>query len=157
VKNGNKRIFKLLMHKSIMVKKNVSAGLGSRILAFLIDIFIGNALILLGGFTLTAIVSIFSETLSLFVSIIFILMIPTYLLIKDGFGNGQSLGKKLLGLRVINTSTRKKCSFTDSVKRNILYMFFGVIWCGVEISYMAIKRTHVRIGDNMASTEVVKA
>jgi uncharacterized RDD family membrane protein YckC len=157
VKNGNKRSFKLVWCIVFMVKNNISVGLGSRILAFLIDIFIGTTLIGIGGFILTAIVGIFSLTFGLFVSVITVFMIMTYVLIKDGFGNGQSLGKKLLGIRVINRKTGQKCSFTDSAKRNILFMFFGVLWCGIEIGYMAVKRTHVRIGDNMASTEVVKA
>src|SRR4030042_2599787 len=44
-----------------------------------------------------------------------------YLLIGDGLFEGRSLGKKLIGLRVVSIYTEKPCSFSDSILRNRVF------------------------------------
>ena len=41
-----------------------------------------------------------------------------YILICDGLHNGQSVGKRVVGIYVINTMTDQKSTFRDSIVRN---------------------------------------
>lgn len=99
-----------------------------------------------------------------------------YSLIADGFQvgplSGQSIGKKLFGLRVLNVITGKPANFKDSAIRNLpvgVATFFAIIpplgWVflflvGIPLMVMEIylmKRVEYghRLGDVMADTEVV--
>src|SRR4030042_1424814 len=57
-----------------------------------------------------------------------------YLLIGDGLFDGRSLGKKLIGLRVVSADTNTPCTFRDSILRNstfgIGFLFYKMIWFG---------------------------
>lgn len=98
----------------------------------------------------------------------------TYSMISDGFFDGRSLGKKLIGLRVVNLKTGLPCSFKDSMLRNIpigLTVLFAVIpilgWIllftvGLVMilfeSYLIYSDDGgIRIGDIFADTQVVDA
>ncbi len=98
----------------------------------------------------------------------------TYSLIADGFFDGRSLGKKLIGLRVVNLKTGLPCNFKDSIFRNIpigLTVLFAVIpilgWIllftvGLVMilfeSYLIYSDDGgIRIGDILADTQVVDA
>ena len=98
----------------------------------------------------------------------------TYALIGDGFFDGRSLGKKLIGLRVVNLKTGLPCSFKDSIMRNIpigLTVLFALIpilgWillftAGLVMilfeSYLIYSDTGgIRIGDIFADTQVIDA
>lgn len=88
--------------------------------------------------------------------------------------SGQSLGKKLCGLRVLNAITHKPASFKDSAIRNspiglatffaiiplwgwIILALIGIPLMAMEIYLMKRVETGHRLGDVMADTEVVKA
>lgn len=98
----------------------------------------------------------------------------TYSLISDGFFDGRSLGKKLIGLKVINIKTGHPCNYKDSILRNIpigLTVLFAVIpilgWIllftvGLVMilfeSYLIYSDDGgIRIGDILADTQVVDA
>ncbi|MHB1645044.1 MAG: RDD family protein [bacterium] len=95
-----------------------------------------------------------------------------YLLIGDGFFNGQSLGKKLIGLKVVTASDEKKIEFKDSIIRNMflavvlafafiplfgMFLMFtaGLFIYGIEIYYIITNPIGERIGDRLAFTKVV--
>jgi uncharacterized RDD family membrane protein YckC len=101
-----------------------------------------------------------------------------YSLFADGFRfgrlRGQSLGKALMGLRVIDRSSKEFCSLKQSVIRNspvgfaivfavipiygwILLALIGPILAGVEGYLMVKVEAGHRLGDVMAETEVVNA
>ncbi len=95
-----------------------------------------------------------------------------YILISDGFFNGQSLGKKLIGLRVIDVPGGNKIEFKESIIRNFLlalalsfslipfigyFLLFtaGLFIYGFEI-YLIIKNPEGdRLGDRFAYTRVI--
>lgn len=96
----------------------------------------------------------------------------TYSLIADGFFDGRSLGKKMIGLRVVNLRTGMPCNFKDSILRNIpiaAVVMFALIpilgWillftAGVVImlfeSYLIYSdEGGIRIGDIFADTQVI--
>jgi|CXWL01.1.fsa_nt_gi uncharacterized RDD family membrane protein YckC len=95
-----------------------------------------------------------------------------YLLLADGFLNGQSLGKKLFGVKVVYLPTRQGARHRDSVLRNapfglviILSMmpelgkeaFIGglLVICGVEAFRVWRDRDGQRLGDLWAQTQVI--
>jgi uncharacterized RDD family membrane protein YckC len=91
-----------------------------------------------------------------------------YLLIGDGLFQGRSLGKKLVGLRVVSIYTEKPCSFRDSILRNsvfgigyLLYKIplFGWIFIVVisllEFVILLGSKEKMRLGDEIAKTKVV--
>ncbi|MBX7116723.1 MAG: RDD family protein [Myxococcaceae bacterium] len=95
-----------------------------------------------------------------------------YLLFADGFLQGQSLGKKLFGVKVVYLPTRQGARHRDSVLRNapfglviILSMmpelgkeaFIGglLVICGVEAFKVWKDRDGLRLGDLWAQTQVI--
>ena len=94
-----------------------------------------------------------------------------YVLICDGFRDGRSLGKRVVGLQVINTTTGKPATFRDSIVRNctvaipvlffmvplvgwVLWFLIGIPILAIEIYLMTRLEQHARLGDTMADTQV---
>ncbi|AUI88097.1 hypothetical protein BS333_17155 [Vibrio azureus] len=72
-------------------------------------------------------------------------------LLSDGLPNGQSLGKKLLGISTISIKSGKYCSFTQSFFRNVLFPIIGII-----DAVFILGKKRQRLGDKLAKTVVVK-
>jgi uncharacterized RDD family membrane protein YckC len=102
----------------------------------------------------------------------------TYLLISDGLKGGQSLGKRIIGLKTVTLDTGAPCDFRKSLIRNspfaVLILFcFLVGWIpylgkvlaaaaalaifAVEISLIYTDSLGARFGDRIARTVVVPA
>jgi uncharacterized RDD family membrane protein YckC len=93
-----------------------------------------------------------------------------YLLIGDGLFNGESLGKKLIGLRVVSADSFKPCSFRDSILRNSLFgigfLFYKILWLGwifvaivsaFEFIILLGSKDRMRLGDEFARTIVIES
>jgi len=91
-----------------------------------------------------------------------------YLLIADGLFDGRSLGKKLIGLRVVSADTLKPCTFKDSILRNsifgIAYLISKILWFGwifilaaaaLEFIILLGSKEQMRLGDEIAKTIVI--
>ena len=96
-----------------------------------------------------------------------------YWLIGDAFGWGQSLGKKLLRLRVIHPETFEPCSLQGAALRNahlalplvflqfslffqIIGVLLGLFAAAYEIQLLFRDQYGVRLGDILAETEVIR-
>ena len=92
----------------------------------------------------------------------------TYLLIGDGLFDGRSLGKKLVGIRIVSAETHEPCSFRDSILRNSIlgvgYLLSKILWFGwifilivaaFEFIILLGSRDKMRIGDEIAKTIVI--
>jgi uncharacterized RDD family membrane protein YckC len=92
-----------------------------------------------------------------------------YLLIGDGFFDGRSLGKKLIGLRVVSADTNSPCTFRDSILRNSIFgigfLFYKMLWFGwifivlisiFEFIILLGSRDGMRFGDEIAKTIVIE-
>jgi uncharacterized RDD family membrane protein YckC len=74
-----------------------------------------------------------------------------YLLLADGLPQGQSVGKRVLDIAVIDRRTLKPCTYGQSFLRNFLLALLGIIdWIFI------FGRTHQRLGDRAANTIVVR-
>jgi uncharacterized RDD family membrane protein YckC len=91
-----------------------------------------------------------------------------YLLIGDGLFDGQSLGKKLIGIRAVSLDTHTPCTLRDSILRNctfgIGYLLYKMLWFGwiamviivsLELLILLGSRERMRIGDEIAKTVVI--
>ena len=73
--------------------------------------------------------------------------IPCYGLWKDGIRDGQSFGKGMMGLRVVNYSTGNPATIMDSCLRN---------FCSLCPPVLLITSGRRRVGDYIAGTIVIK-
>jgi uncharacterized RDD family membrane protein YckC len=80
-----------------------------------------------------------------------------YLLLRDAIG-GQSVGKLLSGLVVIELTTGRAASVTASAKRNLLLLLPGanVVAIFLEARTIARDPQGQRLGDRLAHTQVVE-
>jgi len=79
-----------------------------------------------------------------------------YLLLRDGRG-GQSLGKLLVGFKVINLETGRPCTLKASLLRNIFFIIPGANLAAVFLETITLMRDPQgqRLGDRLAHTQVV--
>jgi uncharacterized RDD family membrane protein YckC len=93
----------------------------------------------------------------------------SYLLISDGLFDGRSIGKRLMGLRVVSTAAGTPCSMKESILRNaplgaglVLYRvpligwIFIVIISAVEFLILLGSKEGMRLGDELAKTLVIE-
>jgi uncharacterized RDD family membrane protein YckC len=80
-----------------------------------------------------------------------------YITFRDGLFGGQSVGKKILGIRVVHMDGRP-ISYIDSSFRNVLFIIYLLIPAAIVIealaAYMHPERR--RLGDRIAKTCVVQ-
>jgi len=131
-----------------MYVRDKTVGLGLRIVAYLID-FVCIPLIVY-----FLIIFIFGENYILTYLLGFIALFG-YPLIKDGLPNGQSLGKRIFNIKVLNYENKSEpCSIGKSFVRNIV-LFIPIVWV-VEVVKIEENAEHRRWGDYLAKTIVVK-
>jgi uncharacterized RDD family membrane protein YckC len=80
-----------------------------------------------------------------------------YLLLRDSV-QGQSLGKLLFGLVVINLETGKPSTIGNSLRRNLLFLLPGANVAAAFLETMTIVRDvqGQRLGDRLAHTQVIE-
>ncbi|MES2040412.1 MAG: RDD family protein [Pseudomonadota bacterium] len=120
------------------------AGLSKRFIAQVIDT-VGVALLLtlLGLLITVTMPNLFKQT-----NRVALILWLLYQLFKDGF-DGQSLGKRIMHIRVVHRETEHPCNLTQSFLRNVLVLTV-VDWV------FALGRRQLRLGDMVAGTKVVK-
>ena len=80
-----------------------------------------------------------------------------YITFRDGLFGGQSVGKKILGIRVVHIDGRP-ISYIDSSFRNVLFIIYLLIPAAIVIEAVAAYRhpERRRLGDRVAGTCVVQ-
>lgn len=120
------------------------AGIGARLVAFAIDLGVA----LLAAFVLRTWVvqpgQFGAEALA-------IILCWSYFLFRDAIP-GQSLGKRLLGLRVVRTADEREIGLLRSFLRNLPVLLFTVI----DAIFVSGDR-RMRLGDMLARTKVLRA
>jgi len=86
-----------------------------------------------------------------FFQIISLIFFLGYSLFHDAMPNGQSIGKKLLGIKVVNMKTGNACSVKESFIRSITKLPI-IAFIDALMIFSAIRR---RLGDRLAGTIVV--
>lgn len=73
-----------------------------------------------------------------------------YFLFSDGLPHGQSLGKKFIGISVVNMNSGKPCTYFRSFLRNGPALLLGIIDAA-----LILFRRRQRFGDVLARTIVI--
>jgi uncharacterized RDD family membrane protein YckC len=91
-----------------------------------------------------------------FDSMPFLVIGATYLVVRDM--RGQSIGKLLFGLVVMDLERGKRATLSTSLRRNVMLIVPGVNIAAVALEFMAIVRDPQgqRLGDRLAQTQVVE-
>lgn len=82
-----------------------------------------------------------------------------YYLFRDGFGQGQSWGKAICGLMVVNLDDNSPCNMAKSFLRNIVLWLLSAL-AGlsiVEFILILVQDKGSRLGDMLAGTQVIDA
>ena len=87
------------------------------------------------------------------VAIMRVLMI-IYFLSRDSIFRGQSLGKRLMGLKVISLKTKDPIKIQESFIRNVTLVIPYLVF--IEVIYAGFSRTPIRMGDYFAKTFVIE-
>ena len=88
------------------------------------------------------------------------LVFVVYWLLRDGLFDGQSIGKRVLGLRVVaGAAARDRCTFKASAIRNVLWVIpiVNVVMALTGLHYMMHDQRGRHWGDRLAETQVVAA
>jgi uncharacterized RDD family membrane protein YckC len=138
------------------------AGVGSRFMAALVDTTILGVLLTafvcgIGAITSVAFFNSTFSALILALAILFIFaLIWGYYIFFEVIWNGQSPGKRWVGLRVIRTDGMP-ITLVDSVIRNLVRVIdFLPFYYGVGLLTMFLNAQARRLGDYAAGTIVVK-
>lgn len=133
------------------------ASIVSRIIAWLIDIIL--IIIYTTGITFS-LINISPNIDSDITLIVFLLIIyfPAlcYPLICEVFFNGQSIGKKILKIRVVKKDGSMP-TLGDYVMRWLLFIADGPLMGGLGIIFILFSKNSQRLGDMAAGTMVIKA
>ncbi|MEW6081656.1 MAG: RDD family protein [Bacillota bacterium] len=97
-----------------------------------------------------------------------------YVLLKDGFLDGASPGKKAMGLRVVEVGSGARAAYGESIRRNLIFAIpnlitiiplIGAIIAPILALLVYLLELYIawrdprgrRYGDHIASTQVVPA
>jgi uncharacterized RDD family membrane protein YckC len=139
------------------------AGIGSRFLAAIIDtLVIGVALTILGilvgvvGARAGLVPSTTSSVAAAVGAILSFLILWGYYIVFELVWNGQSIGKRAIGLRVVREGGRP-ITFVSSAIRNLIRIVdFLPAFYGIGVIVMFVDRRARRLGDLAGGTLVVK-
>ncbi len=151
------------------------AGILRRILAYLIDGFISGLplmvfipLVVVPYFSYIEVQSQFGGPYTagpglgmIIFAVLAILIAGTwglfYYFFRDGFGKGQSWGKAICGLMVVNLDDNSPCTMGKSFVRNIVIWMLSAL-AGLSIVELILILVHDkghRLGDMLARTQVI--
>ena len=136
------------------------AGIGSRFYAALIDTLLLGLILFVGYYVnrnfITELGDILGNWLGALGSIIVFVLFWGYYIVCEVTTNGQSFGKRALGLRVIKDGGYP-IGFADSAVRNLVRVVdFLPFFYGAGLLAMLITKDWQRLGDLAAGTLVVK-
>lgn len=81
-----------------------------------------------------------------------------YWLLRDSLFEGQSIGKRLMELKVVVGKDRRRCTVPASVVRNLLWVvpFVNLLMAATGVYHLSKDRFGQHWGDRLADTRVVK-
>ena len=119
---------------------------GERLIARFLDY-----LIVLFIFIISLTISSALTGISTNISLLGLLIAAIYSLCADGLKDGQSYGKRLVGISVIDATSGQPCTFAQSIARNLILFFLRIFdWAFI------FSQKKQRLGDRIANTIVVK-
>lgn len=135
------------------------AGIWKRVGAFFLDAVIISQVPLAAVMVYTFFIMDHAE-MNISTSYVFfygLLIIPyawmiLYILLRDGFSNGQSWGKRLFNIMVVRLKDNKPCTIGNSIARNFMYLILSFI----EVIVLLVHNKGQRLGDLIVNTQVIE-
>lgn len=124
------------------------AGLGPRLIAQILDSILGFMPLIV--FALLAVALGLDDVIKGWMIILGGVFVLVYLVFQDGMGRGQSWGKRMQSIAVVDERTGEPCKYGQSLVRNVSLIVFNLIDC-----VFIFRRTRQRLGDIIAKTLVV--
>ena len=142
-------------------RRYAKAHFGRRLLAYLID-----GAISVGGFIVAGIVFASGNFGNRNTGVAFAVVVASFLwalyysFTKDGREAGQSFGKEMLNLMVVNVETNQPCSVGESALRALILFVVNLVpvvgWL-IEPIFVLASDDGRRLGDRAANTQVIDA
>lgn len=140
----------------------VFGGIGARLVAQIVDGFVLIALFWVIGFRIAARTGGLTEggfeleggpaLMAIGLTMLGYLL---YFSLLEGFWNGQTLGKKLAGIQVVDMDGTA-CSFSQALIRNVIRFIDGIGFYLVGLLFVLTSPKRQRLGDRWAGTVVIK-
>ena len=128
------------------------ASLGERIVGFLIDFLIISAYLVLLSIIFVILNSVSFAGRRQWISIIFYLPIYFYNLVSEVFMNGQSVGKKVMKMKVISLD-----GFQPTLAQYLIRWVFRLVDIPLGgLIFIAATERKQRLGDMVAGTAIIK-
>jgi len=99
------------------------------------------------------IAELIDEIFYIIFALLLLLPMVLYFFLQDGMLEGRSIGKRIMGLRVVDAKTKKACTYSQSVVRNI-FMITPIGF--LENIVVLFTENHRRLGDMVANTIVIE-
>lgn len=138
------------------------APLGPRLIASLIDAVIGWIPLVPAGVVAAMGYAAANEAMMAVGTLTFLVAFAWalyYTLVRDGWGAGQSIGKRQVGLMVVHLQTRRPCTRAQSAIRGLVLLLTIVVLPGVgwliEPVIVLVMQNGRRLGDHAADTQVI--
>lgn len=136
------------------------ASLGSRILAYLVDMFV--LIILIAIFTVPIFVIQYmyftydEPIFELVANLVGFLIVFSYFILMEGpLGKGRTIGKMALKLRVVKEKDHSRIGFGKSAIRNFLRIIDGFFLYLIGMLLISRSEKNQRLGDSVAKTIVI--
>ncbi len=135
------------------------AGIGSRFLAAIIDtalILIAEGLVLYVFGLAVGVITLADSILTAIAALLGFAILWGYYIIFELLWNGQSPGKRMIGLRTVREGGRPITFVSAAIRNFIRIVDFMPVFYGIGVLVMFIDRRARRLGDLAAGTLVVK-
>lgn len=150
---------KLLVKKMAQIEGRKYADIGQRVGAFIIDLVvlvIFFVFLIVAGLIVMAFEDLESYVVWIFVVILWAWAAQTIYFTFTEWRWGQSLGKRVMKIRVVNDEQRP-CTFMDAFTRNVVrFLDIILLFYLISLIFMAFYPKRQRIGDMIAKTVVIK-
>ena len=138
------------------------APLGRRFFAYLIDGFISSIPMSVIGIVIAVAFALTADSYGDPPALVMVIAVGggllafgwafLYTLLRDGFGQGQSWGKKMVKLMVVGLEDGQPCTKKKSAVRNLISGVLGFI----DIIVALFQQQGQRVGDMLAKTQVIE-
>ena len=132
------------------------AGTMDRVVAFVVDALLVSVAYWFVATLLQGLFVVVGESGEMTIALFYLFFLLGYFFLSEVFGNGQTIGKRMMNVRVVRLDTRTP-TVSDYLLRTIFYLVDAIFSIGLlGILLIAGTPRRQRLGDLAANTTVIK-